>query len=104
MSAKLHEVRSNQSSAPDFIRPLGCIEHFFYLYAQVYPVHLCLRAEIEGAVDSDTLHSALNQVREWRPILKACIVGDVKVETAFYESDELVHGGGWLGGPPWRYS
>jgi hypothetical protein len=86
MSAQLHKLRSIRNAAPDFIRPLGCGEHFFHLYAQVYPVHFCLCAEIEGAVDSDALRWALNQVRERHPILRARIVDDGEFGGAFYES------------------
>jgi hypothetical protein len=90
MSAEFHKLRSVENAAPDFIRPLGCGEHFFHLYAQVYPVHFCLCAEIEGAVDSDALRSALNRVRERHPILKARIVDDGEFGTAFYESDRPI--------------
>lgn len=90
MSAELRKLRSIGNAAPDFVRPLGCGEHFFHLYAQVYPVHFCLCAEIEGALDSDALRSALNQVRERHPILKARIVDDGKLGTAFYQSDRPI--------------
>jgi Condensation domain len=90
MSAQPHKLRSIRNAVPAFIRPLGCCEHFFHLYAQVYPVHFCLCAEIEGAVDSDALRWALNQVRERHPILKACIVDDGEFGAAFYESDRPI--------------
>jgi NRPS condensation-like uncharacterized protein len=90
MSAQPHKLRSIRNAVPAFIRPLGCGERFFHLYAQVYPVHFCLCAEIEGAVDSDALRWALNQVRERHPILKACIVDDGEFGAAFYESDRPI--------------
>jgi NRPS condensation-like uncharacterized protein len=90
MSTELRKLRSAGNEGPDFIRPLGCGEHFFHLYAQVYPVHFSLCAEIAGAVDSDALRSALNQVRERHPILKARIADDGKFGTAFYTSDRPI--------------
>jgi hypothetical protein len=53
------------------LRPLGCAELFFHLYAQVYPVHFCLCAEIEGTVDAAALRPALDQVRERHPCMRA---------------------------------
>jgi hypothetical protein len=90
MSAELHKVRSIGNTEPGFIRLLGCSEQFFHLYAQVYPVHFCLCAEIEGAVDSDSFRSALNQVRERHPILKVRIVENGDSGRAFYESDRPI--------------
>ncbi len=90
MSAEPHKLYSTRNPAPDFIRPLGCSEHFFHLYAQVYPVHFCLCAEIEGALDSDALRSALNQVRERHPLLRVRIVDDREFGAAFYESDRAI--------------
>jgi len=88
MSAELHMSRF--AEGPDFIRPLGCGEHFFHLYAQVYPVHFCLCAEIEGAADADRLRSAMNQVRERHPLLRVRIVDDGKFEAAFHASDRPI--------------
>ncbi len=90
MSANPNRHRFVPKAARDFIRPLGCCEHFFHLYAQVYPVHFCLCAEIEGTVDRDTLGSALGQVRERHPMLRARIVDDAEFGTAFYESDRPI--------------
>jgi hypothetical protein len=33
-----HKCHSVQNAAPGFLRRLGCSEHFFHLYAHVYPV------------------------------------------------------------------
>src|ERR1700688_3761170 len=83
-------LMTSTPATANLIRPLGCGEHFFHLYAQVYPVHFCLCAEIDGAVDSDALRSALNQVRERHPILKARIVDDGELGAAFYTSDRPI--------------
>jgi hypothetical protein len=90
VSAELYKPRSIRNAAPDCIRPLRCSEHFFCFYTQVYPVHFCLCAEIEGAVDSDALRWVLNQVRERQPILRIRIVDDGKFEAASYESDRPI--------------
>jgi hypothetical protein len=70
----------------DFIRPLGCMEHFFHLYAQVWPLHFCLCAEVEAAVGLDALRSALDQVRERHPIMRARIGEDAQFGAEFYKS------------------
>ncbi len=90
MPEEAHKLRSIRNEVPGFLRPLGSAEHFFHLYAQVYPVHFCLCAEIEGAVDADALRSALNQVRERHPILRARILDDAELGTAFHESDQPI--------------
>jgi hypothetical protein len=74
MSAEFHTLRSVANRGPDCIRPLGGGERFFHLYAQIYPVHFCLCVEIAGAVDSDALRSALNQVRDRHPLLRVRIL------------------------------
>jgi hypothetical protein len=90
MSAELRISRFVVNKGPDFIRPLSCGEHFFHLYAQIYPVHFSLCAEIEGAIASDVLRLALNRVRERHPILKAHIVEDDEFGTAFHASDHPI--------------
>jgi Condensation domain len=50
-------------------------------------VHFCLCAEVEGAVGLDALRSALDQVRERHPIMRARIVDDEQVGASFYKSD-----------------
>ncbi len=86
MPGEAQKLRSIPNEVPGFLRPLGFAEHFFHLYAQVYPVHFCLCAEIEGAVGAEALRSALNQVRERHPLLRVRIVDDAEFGTAFHES------------------
>jgi hypothetical protein len=90
MSAEFHTLRSVANRGPDFIRPLGCGERFFHLYAQIYPVHFCLCVEIAGVVDSGALRLALSQVRARHPLLKARIVDDGEFGPAFHQSDRPV--------------
>jgi NRPS condensation-like uncharacterized protein len=90
VSGELSKLRSTGNRARGFIRRLGCSEHFFHLYAQLYPVHFCLCAEIEGMVDSDALHSALDRVRKRHPLLRVRIVDDEEFGTAFYKCDRPI--------------
>jgi len=43
-----------------------------------FPVHFCLAAEIEGALDSTKLGAALEQVRNRHSALRVCIVDDAE--------------------------
>ena len=90
MPAEAHKLPSIWTDVPGLLRPLGCAELFFHLYAQVYPVHFCLCAEIEGTVDAAALRPALDQVRERHPILQARIAHDEELGTAFYKSSRPI--------------
>jgi len=48
---------------PALFRSLGICERFFYLYSLTFPVHFCLAARIEGALDFVQLGAALDAVR-----------------------------------------
>jgi Condensation domain len=72
------------------VRPLGCCERFFHLYALAFPVHFCLVAQIEGALDSAKLGAALEQVRRRHPALGVCIVDDAETGPAFYRIDNPI--------------
>ena len=86
MPGEAQKLPSIRSDVPGFLRPLGRAELFFHLYAQIYPVHFCLCAEIEGTVDAEALRPALDRVRERHPILRARIAHDEELGTAFYKS------------------
>ena len=86
MPAETHKLPSIWNGVPGLLRPLGCAELFFHLYAQVYPVHFCLCAEIEGTADAAALRQALDQVRERHPILQARIAHDEELGPALYKS------------------
>src|SRR6516164_8114135 len=90
MPAETHKPPSIWNGVPGLLRPLGCAELFFHLYAQVYPVHFCLCAEIEGTVDAAALRPALDQVRERHPILQARIAHDEELGPAFYKSSRPI--------------
>ena len=54
------------------------------------PVHFCLVAQIEGALDSARLGAALEQVRRRHPALRVCIVDDAETGPAFYRIDNPI--------------
>jgi hypothetical protein len=72
------------------IRPLGCGERFFHLYSLAFPVHFCLVAQIEGALDSARLAAALDQVRRRHSALRVCIVDDAETGPAFHRIDNPI--------------
>ena len=72
------------------VRRLGCCERFFYLYSLAYPVHFCLVAQIEGALDSTRLGAALEQVRKRHSALRVCIVEDAENGPRFYRTDNPI--------------
>jgi hypothetical protein len=90
MPGEAHKLPSVRNDVSGLLRPLGCAEHFFHLFAQVYPVHFCVCAEIEGTVDAAALRSALDQVRERHPVLRARIAHGNELGTAFYKSDRPI--------------
>jgi condensation domain-containing protein len=72
------------------IRPLGCCERFFHLYSLTFPVHFCLVAQIEGALDSAKLEAALDQVRRRHSALRVSIVDDADSGPAFHRVENPV--------------
>ena len=72
------------------IRPLGCCERFFYLYSLAFPVHFCLIAEIQGALDSARLAAALEQVRKRHSALRVGIVHDAETGPAFCRTENPI--------------
>jgi hypothetical protein len=86
------------------IRPLGCCERFFYLYSLAFPVHFCLVAQIEGALDLAKLAAALEQVRRRHSALRVCIVDDAEAGPAFYSIDNPIelHAAPAVTGADWR--
>ena len=73
-----------------FVRPLGCCERFFYLYSLAFPVHFCLVAQIEGALDCTRLGAALEQVRKRHSALRVCIVEGAETGPTFYRTDNPI--------------
>ena len=71
-------------------RPLGHCERFFYLYSLAFPVHFCLVAQIEGALDSARLGAALEQVRNRHSALRVWIVDDAETGPSFCRTDNPI--------------
>ena len=72
------------------VRPLGICERFFYLYSLAFPVHFCLAAHIEGAIDSTKLGAALEQVRKRHSALRVCIIDDAETGPTFCRTDNPI--------------
>jgi hypothetical protein len=72
------------------VRPLGCCERFFYLYSLAFPVHFCLVAEIEGALDSGRLGAALEQVRNRHSALRVGIVDNAETGPMFCRTNNPI--------------
>jgi hypothetical protein len=95
--ARFHTSSGRQGPQPtaaakmgSLVRPLGCSERFFYFYSLAFPVHFCLVAEIEGAIDPVKLHAALEQVRRRHPALRVCIIDDAEAGPAFCRTDNPI--------------
>ncbi|MGV7213766.1 condensation domain-containing protein [Bradyrhizobium sp. UFLA05-112] len=87
-SKPLGLVAEGRESVPT--RALGCSERFFHLYSLAFPVHFCLVAEIDGALDSARLAAALDQVRRRHSALRVCIVDDTETGPAFHRVDNPI--------------
>src|SRR6478736_6370611 len=87
------------------VRPLGCSVRFFHLYSLAFPVHFCLVAQIEGALDSAKLAAALEQVRRRHSALRVCIVDDAEAGPAFYRIDNPIelHAAPAVTAADWRW-
>ena len=76
--------------AAEAVRPLGCVERFFHLYALSFPEHYCLVAEIAGVVDVPKLRTALEQVRRKHPALRVSIGNDAGNGPMFETTDNPI--------------
>jgi hypothetical protein len=83
-------MRSADKRELALVRPLGYCERFFYLYSLAFPVHFCLVAEIEGALDPARLGAALEQVRNRHSALRVCIVDDAETGPVFCRTDNPI--------------
>lgn len=61
-------------------RFLGTLEHSFWLYDQVLPIHFALSAKISGSFSLDQLRKSLAQVQMQHPLLR---VGIAVAETGY---------------------
>src|SRR5262245_50219372 len=79
-----------EKEKPVRVRSLGGCERFFHLYSRTFPVHFCLVAQIEGALDSNKLGAALEQVRRRHSALRVRIVEDAETGPAFHRIDSPI--------------
>ena len=54
-------------------RPLGSLEHFFYLLDQEHSVHFAMAAQIEGRTTLRAWQAALNALQKRHPLFSVCI-------------------------------
>src|SRR5580698_4701462 len=55
------------------LRPLGSLEHLFWLIDQNRSVHFAVTVEIAGQIEPSELRQALDRVQGRHPLLSACI-------------------------------
>lgn len=60
----------------DFERPLGGLEHFFWLIDQHRPVHFAMAAHVEGHTEVSSWRTALDAAQERHPLLSVAIETD----------------------------
>ena len=83
-------IKAAEKKGLALVRPLGCCERFFYLYSLAFPVHFCLVAQIEGALDSTRLGAALEQVRNRHSALGVGIVDDAETGPMFCRTNHPI--------------
>jgi hypothetical protein len=59
----------------EVVRPLGSLEHLFWLMDQSHPVHFAMTAEVEGDASPRAWRQALDRVQERHPLLRVSIDG-----------------------------
>ena len=69
------------------IRPLGPLEHLFWLLDQNRPVHFAVTAQIAGKASLEDWRDALSRVQERHPILSVCIEGSPGSVPRFHRQD-----------------
>ena len=73
--------------ASDTIRPLGSLEHLFWLLDQNRSVHFAVTAQIAGKASRDDWREALDRVQDRHPILSVCIEGSPASVPRFRQED-----------------
>jgi NRPS condensation-like uncharacterized protein len=68
-------------------RPLGALEHSFWLYDQIHPVHFAIAAKIRGQFSLEQLQAALYQVQQQHPLLRVRIAADGDMQPKFIEEN-----------------
>ncbi len=71
----------------DTIRPLGSVEHLFWLIDQNRPAHFAVTAQISGEATPRDWRKALDRVQERHPLLSVCIDGRPGSVPRFRQAD-----------------
>ena len=66
----------NAGPAKSYVRPLGSLEHLFWLLDQASPRHFSLAAQIEGPTTVGDWRVALDHVQRRHPFFSVCIEKD----------------------------
>jgi hypothetical protein len=70
------------------LRPLGALEHIFWLMDQNFPAHFVMIAGITGTTAADDWRPALDAVQRRHPLLRAAIFVNPSGMPEFYEDVE----------------
>ena len=70
------------------LRPLGALEHIFWLMDQNYPSHFIMIASVTGATAAEDWRPALDAVQRRHPLLRAAIFVNASGMPEFYEDAE----------------
>ena len=74
-------------SAQDAIRPLGSLEHLFWLHDQHRFIHFAVTALISGETSPRDWRRALDHLQKRHPILSVCIDGEPGSVPSFRRAD-----------------
>jgi Condensation domain len=69
------------------IRPLGALEHLFWLLDQNRPVHFVVTALLSGETSPRDWRRALDRLQERHPIMSVCIDGEPGSIPSFHQAD-----------------
>jgi hypothetical protein len=67
--------KQTATSRSDTLRPLGWLEHMFWLLDQNRPCHFAVTALLAGKASPDDWRKALDRVQKRHPLLSVCING-----------------------------
>ena len=71
-------------------RPLGALEHLFWLHDQAHPFHFALTAQIKGRFSVHQLQQALTLVQQRHPFLRVRIALDEAEQPWFVEDSTSI--------------
>ena len=81
----------NNAAAPGYamaaVRPLGALEHLFWLYDQNSPVHFAVTALVSGRTSPRDWRRALDRLQERHPLMSVSIRGEPGSVPVFQRAD-----------------